>query len=518
MRQLSTALMLAVIGVLMAFAAKAQDVTLRTSDGAVKVSGTLLTYDGDYYKIRSAFGDLTLNSAGVICSGHACPNPSEFATTVAISVSHSIGDVLLPALIEDYVFQNGQSVIRQQDGGDLWDFHVTDPTGHPVSTVQLAVTDTLDGFTNLIDQKADLNVSFRQADGSEVARARQAGIGNLTNASRKHILALDGLIFITSRQNPIRSLSVTQIADVFSGVIQNWSEVGGIDAPINLYIRNQSADLTALFHSFVWPAASDRSFAPGAVFMSNSSLSDAVANDPFAIGFTNFSGIRNARALALDGPCGNKITASAFNLKAEDYPMTQHLYLYTPKKRPTGFIRGFFAYLDGPTAQKTIASLGYVGRDVSQLPLTAQGGRLGTAIANANSPFAFAALQDMTAAISGASRLSTTFRFKQFSSELDTRSLNNATVLARLVEQGEFDGKTLLIAGFSDGQGSDAGNQEISRRRALQVAVAIKSAASKADLSKVTFETVGFGEVSPLGCDETEWGRRINRRVEVWLK
>jgi phosphate transport system substrate-binding protein len=27
----------------------------------------------------------------------------------------------------------------------------------------------------------------------------------------------------------------------------------------------------------------------------------------------------------------------------------------------------------------------------------------------------------------------------------------------------------------------------------------------------------GFGEALPMGCDETEWGRRMNRRVELWV-
>jgi phosphate transport system substrate-binding protein len=33
----------------------------------------------------------------------------------------------------------------------------------------------------------------------------------------------------------------------------------------------------------------------------------------------------------------------------------------------------------------------------------------------------------------------------------------------------------------------------------------------------VTVETEAFGEALPMGCDDTEWGRQMNRRVELWV-
>lgn len=53
-------------------AATAQDVTLMSRDGSVAISGTLLSYDGEYYRVDSDFGVLTLDGSGVICDGPGC--------------------------------------------------------------------------------------------------------------------------------------------------------------------------------------------------------------------------------------------------------------------------------------------------------------------------------------------------------------------------------------------------------------------------------------------------------------
>jgi len=60
-------------------------------------------------------------------------------------------------------------------------------------------------------------------------------------------------------------------------------------------------------------------------------------------------------------------------------------------------------------------------------------------------------------------------------------------------------------------------NTELSQRRADQVRTALLEA--KPDLAeRINFQALGYGEVSPLACNETAEGRRINRRVEVWIR
>ena len=124
----------------------------------------------------------------------------------------------------------------------------------------------------------------------------------------------------------------------------------------------------------------------------------------------------------------------------------------------------------------------------------------------------------MAQALSGADRLTTTFHFRDGSSELDAQSYGNIATLARALESGAFDGQTLIFAGFSDSAGAAAANRSLSKTRAEAVRSAVRKAGFAADFSRVKMRVEGFGEAMPMACDETVWGRGMNRRVEVWLR
>ena len=76
----------------------------------------------------------------------------------------------------------------------------------------------------------------------------------------------------------------------------------------------------------------------------------------------------------------------------------------------------------------------------------------------------------------------------------------------------------LLFSGFSDGTGPASDNRDLSLDRARKVRDAVRAATSEAALANVRLPADGFGEAMPLACDEVDWGRKINRRVEIWLK
>ena len=54
--------------------AVAQDVTLVAREGGIVLTGTLRGYDGEFYRIDTAYGPLTVDGQGVICEGPACPD------------------------------------------------------------------------------------------------------------------------------------------------------------------------------------------------------------------------------------------------------------------------------------------------------------------------------------------------------------------------------------------------------------------------------------------------------------
>ena len=95
----------------------AQDVTLASPDGQVEMSGTLLGFDGEFYRLDTVYGEMTVDGSGVLCEGPACPNLQDFVAEIALSGSATMGAVLLPALIEGFALRNGfeaKRVVRVQ--------------------------------------------------------------------------------------------------------------------------------------------------------------------------------------------------------------------------------------------------------------------------------------------------------------------------------------------------------------------------------------------------------------------
>ncbi|MEM7519579.1 MAG: cell envelope biogenesis protein OmpA, partial [Pseudomonadota bacterium] len=73
--------------------AVAQDVTLTSRDGAVEISGTLLGFDGEFYRVDTEYGELTVDGSGVSCIGPGCPNLQDYVAEIQMSGSATMGAV-----------------------------------------------------------------------------------------------------------------------------------------------------------------------------------------------------------------------------------------------------------------------------------------------------------------------------------------------------------------------------------------------------------------------------------------
>lgn len=91
----------------------AQDVTLTSRDKSVQINGNLLGFDGQFYRVETDYGELTVDGSGVDCAGPGCPNLSAFVAEVDISGAAEIGSLLLPALIEAFAAKNGFKTERE---------------------------------------------------------------------------------------------------------------------------------------------------------------------------------------------------------------------------------------------------------------------------------------------------------------------------------------------------------------------------------------------------------------------
>lgn len=80
---------------------------------------------------------------------------------------------------------------------------------------------------------------------------------------------------------------------------------------------------------------------------------------------------------------------------------------------------------------------------------------------------------------------------------------------------GEFPESRVIVEGHTDAFGSDAQNQELSQARAESVVTHLRTAAVAAEFS---LASVGYGESRPVANNETEQGRKRNRRIDVVIK
>ncbi|MDO9639279.1 MAG: phosphate ABC transporter substrate-binding/OmpA family protein [Pseudotabrizicola sp.] len=472
--------------------AGAQDITLSAREGGLEISGTLQGYDGEFYRIDSVYGLLTVDAAGVICDGPGCPDLTAPKARVRIVGLAGVGDVLLPPLMKAFAEARGLTYAESGQGG--YSAVVTDPqSGKPLADIS---------FVAALPGVARAEVVAGRAE-MILAAATERDMG-------ARVLALDAMVPIVPPDNPLPQISTGDLARVLSGEVANWAEIGGPDMP--LVLHGLAAD-AALQRALA--ARLGREVAASVLHDDISALGVAVQRDPWAVAMTVRAGVAGARVLPLTDSCGFPLLPSALAVKAEDYPLALPIYLLTPQRRMPLFVREFLTFLDTPQAQAVVAAAGWVDRQPERQPLTGDGLRLINAIKGAGEETTLADLKRLADAMEGADRLSLTFRFQDGSSQLDAHSQSNLEDLARLIEVGVFRDQAVVLAGFSDGSGAAAANLALSQSRAEGVLAGLaRAGVAKADLPEV----IAFGESMPMACDETQAGRRLNRRVEVWMK
>ncbi|MDA5556883.1 phosphate ABC transporter substrate-binding/OmpA family protein [Shimia sp. MMG029] len=499
--------------------AVSQDVFLKSHDGDVEISGTLLGFDGEFYRVQTIYGELTVDGSGVFCEGPGCPNLINFVADVAISGSATMAEILMPALLEAFAQAEGYSVSRKSENKHRFTYVLAAPdSGETLARFRFHASSAEEGFADLLADEADIAMSLREIRPKEAELGYEAGLGDMTDANRSRVLALDGMVPVVAPGNPVTAMSLQQLAEVFSGKIANWSELGGPDASISVHMMAAESGFAQAVEDQLMKRANATTADTAARHVQNEALIKAVERDPFAIGIASYAERSNTQLVTLRGSCGFSLAASRRTIKTEDYPLNAPMFLYFPARRLPKIARDFLSYTRGPAAQIVIRRAGFVDQTAEEVSINLQGDRFANAISAAGEEVELADLQRMTSTLSGMKRLSISFRFQAGSSKLDAQSRSNVQQLARAFEAGVYDARSLYFVGFSDGNGPAAGNQKIAQRRADSVMKAVLAAAETANPDRMDLQVHAFGEAMPMACDDSAWGRQVNRRVEIWVK
>jgi len=223
---------------------------------------------------------------------------------------------------------------------------------NPGSTIQVTGGGSGVGITALINGTTDICNASRQMKPAEIEKlkARYNTLGVEIPCAR------DGVTIFLNEANKVESLTLKQLSDIYQGKIKNWKEVGGNDAEIRLYGRENSSGTYVYFHDEVVKAdysASVQSL-PGTAAVVN-----AVKKDVNGIGYGGAAyaqGVKHCGVKKDAGSAAYKPTAES--IAKGEYPITRYLYMYL-RNRPTGETKKYIDWILSPEGQSIVTEVGY---------------------------------------------------------------------------------------------------------------------------------------------------------------
>lgn len=441
--------------------------------------------------------------------------PGEFG----IHGSNTIGERLMPMLIEAYAEKKfGKKPQTKLLGSEEQEFNLGTPSGaHALVTLLAHGSGT--ATPGLVSGKAVIGMASRRLNTDETKAIDDKYKVNILAAGNEHVLALDGLAVIVNPANPVKQLSLEQIAKIFSGDISNWHEVGGDDQPINLYRRDDKSGTFDTFKSLVLGPFKLKVAGQAKAYESSESLSVDVERDPKGIGFIGLPYIGKNTALGISSSCGIASVPSKFSIKTEEYPLARRLYLYTIGVPSDATAHDLLEFALSDDAQPIVKEAEFVDQAVDFEDGAAQSNWVKDAVDDPSrtlgpdKPVPGRELDAFGRAMDKTHRTSIVFRFEKGSAQLDNRALQDTARLARYLNAPAQAGKRFVIAGFADSTGSWGSNKHLASERAA----AVVNELQKAGLRVPRDSVVSFSYMAPVACNDSDVGAAKNRRVEVWI-
>ncbi len=215
---------------------------------------------------------------------------------------------------------------------------------YPGSTVTAEFVGSSAGVEAVISGGADIGNSSRSLKAEEKAE------GVVEN-----LVAVDGIAVCVDPDNEVTGLSYRQLADIYTGAVANWSELGGRDVPVVVIGREAGSGTRDTFESVLGLAGrcdyANELDSTGAVMA-------RVASTPGAIGYVSLDVVDGSvRMLSLEG-----VEPSAENIRDGSYPLSRPLIMVTRGEinGQEEMVQNWFAFLYSEEGQAIAEALGFV--------------------------------------------------------------------------------------------------------------------------------------------------------------
>ena len=198
------------------------------------------------------------------------------------------------------------------------------------------------GITNVLNGSVDIGLSSRALKAEE----EQGAVS--------HVVALDGVAIVVNPENTVSDLTVEQIAQIFSGEITNWSELGGADAQIAVFGRESGSGTRGAFEEIV---GVEDACAYTNEYSSTGDMVGAVAGNPSAIGYASLSAVdESVIAVKVNG-----VTPSEATVKDGTYEIQRPFVMVTKEGvELSDAAQAFLDYATSAEVAEYIAAAGAV--------------------------------------------------------------------------------------------------------------------------------------------------------------
>jgi phosphate transport system substrate-binding protein len=189
---------------------------------------------------------------------------------------------------------------------------------YPNLQITVKKTGSGDGAAALLDGRCDIANMSRFMKDKEF---KDAVANNIFPVA--HVIAMDGVCVIVHPSNPINALSKSQVRDIYTGKITNWSQLGGPDMPIVPISRDTSSGTYETFHNLVMEK---KEMASNVEYVNANPQAHArVKNTQGAIGYVGLGFVdSNVKALEID-----KVKPSRKTIATGAYPVSRPLFMFT---------------------------------------------------------------------------------------------------------------------------------------------------------------------------------------------
>jgi phosphate transport system substrate-binding protein len=227
-------------------------------------------------------------------------------------------------------------------------------SSHPEVKIQVSGGGSGVGFAALQKQSTDIADASRSIKPAEKISCVKA----FGKVPTEYKVALDGLSVYVNDSNPVKELTEDQLADIFTGKVTNWKDVGGKDLAITVYSRENSSGSYEFFKEHVLKG---KDFLAGAQTMpGTAAVVQSIASDPKGIGYGGAAYGSGVKALGVKKDAGSKaIQPSEQTVLDHTYPIWRYLYNYVNPDLDKGEVAAYLKWIRSDDGQKVAKEFYY---------------------------------------------------------------------------------------------------------------------------------------------------------------